>query len=101
MRRALAIGERSFGADHPNVAIVLNNLARLRQARNRLGEAEPLMWRGLQILAEFQRRTGHEHPNLRAGRANYAGLLTAMGKTPAEIAQRMQELDCSSDSKDP
>ena len=26
MRRALAIDEESFGADHPNVAIDLNNL---------------------------------------------------------------------------
>jgi hypothetical protein len=101
MRRALAIDERSFGADHPKVATRLNNLGQLLKASNRLGEAEPPMRRGLQILAEFQRLTGHEHPNLRAGRANYAGLLTAMGKTPDEIAQRLQELDRSSGSREP
>ena len=28
MRRALAIDEKSFGPDHPNVATALNNLAR-------------------------------------------------------------------------
>ena len=38
MRRALAIDEKSFGADHPNVAITLNNLALLLQATNRLAK---------------------------------------------------------------
>ena len=48
MRRALTIDERSFGPDHPEVAISLNNLAQLLQATNRLAEAEPLIaarWR--------------------------------------------------------
>ena len=34
-RRALEIDEKSFGKDHPNVAIRLNNLAGLYQATNR------------------------------------------------------------------
>ncbi len=34
MRRALAIDEQSYGPDHPNVAIRLNNLAQLLQATN-------------------------------------------------------------------
>ena len=41
-RRALAIDEKSFGPEHPNVAIRLNNLALLLSATNRLAEAEPL-----------------------------------------------------------
>ena len=49
MRRALAIDEASLGADHPEVAIRLNNLAQLLQATNRLAEAEPLMRRALAI----------------------------------------------------
>ncbi len=49
MRRALDIDEKSFGPDHPNVAIDLNNLASLLQATNRLDEAEPLMRRALYI----------------------------------------------------
>jgi tetratricopeptide (TPR) repeat protein len=73
-RRALAIDEQSYGPDHPIVARDLNNLGGLLRATNRLGEAEPLFRRGVQILIEFQRRTGHEHPNLRAGLANYWGL---------------------------
>ena len=49
MRRALAIDEKSYGPDHPNVAIRLNNLAMLLQDTNRLAEAEPLMRRALAI----------------------------------------------------
>src|SRR5262245_37994418 len=48
-RRALAIDEKSFGLEHPNVATDLNNLAQLLKATNRLGEAEPLMRRALSI----------------------------------------------------
>ena len=40
---ALAIDEQSYGPDHPNVAIRLNNLAQLLQATNRMAEAEPLL----------------------------------------------------------
>ena len=42
-RRALAIDEKSYGPDHPDVAIRLNNLAELLRATNRLSEAEPLI----------------------------------------------------------
>jgi tetratricopeptide (TPR) repeat protein len=91
-RRVVAIFEASLGPDHPNVAAALNNLAGLLGATNRLGEAEPLFRRALQILIEFQRRTGHEHPNLRVGGANYLRLLEALGKTPDQIKQQWDEL---------
>ena len=61
MRRALAIDEKSYGPDHPNVAIRLNNLARLLQATNRLAEAEPLMRRALAI---DEKSYGPDHPNV-------------------------------------
>ena len=64
MRRALAIDEQSYGPDHPNVAIDLNNLAQLLQATNRLGEAEPLMrrhWR-LAISSRESYRPGASPP---------------------------------------
>ena len=35
MRRALAIFEKSLGADHPNTVTVRENLAALEAARNR------------------------------------------------------------------
>ena len=77
MRRALAIDEASFGPDHPNVAIGLNNLAQLLQATNRLGEAEPLMRRTVAIVVEFTRRTGYRHPNLDDASASYARAVCA------------------------
>jgi hypothetical protein len=60
MRRALAIDEQSYGAEHPRVATDLNNLAQLLQATNRLAEAEPLMRRALAIMRSS---FGDEHPS--------------------------------------
>jgi tetratricopeptide (TPR) repeat protein len=91
-RRSLAIAEQSYGPDHPDVAIRLNNLAELLRATDRLAEAEPLFRRCLQILIEFQRRTGHQHPNFRAGRENYVDFLESMGKTPEQIEQHLDAL---------
>ena len=39
-----------MGADHPTVAIALNNLAMLLRDTNRLDEAEPLTRRALDIF---------------------------------------------------
>ena len=49
MRRALEIDKASYGEHHPTVARDLNNLATLLLATNRIGEAEPLMRRALEI----------------------------------------------------
>jgi len=67
MRRALKIDEKSFGAEHPDVARDLNNLALLLKATNRLSEAEPLMRRALDI---FEKSLGPEHPNTQTVRRN-------------------------------
>ena len=75
-RRALAIDEQSYGTEHPNVAIGLNNLAALLKATNRLAEAEPLMRRHAEIFVKFTAAT--RHPHLQAGLGNYAVLLPAM-----------------------
>ena len=91
MRRALAIDEHSFGADHPNVA-TLNNLAQLLKATNRLAEAVPLMHRMVGIVLNFTRQTGHHHPHLQIMLANYAGLLQKMGLSPADVRQRLNDL---------
>jgi hypothetical protein len=81
MRRALAIDEASFGPEHPDVAIDLNNLAQLLKATNRLGEAEPPMRRALAI---FEASLGGDHPNTRTVAKNLAGLLSAMNATASE-----------------
>jgi tetratricopeptide (TPR) repeat protein len=89
-RRALAIDEKSFGPDHPDVARGLNNLAELLRATNRLAEAEPLYRQVLRILAEFGHRTGHEHPHFRTAIDNYVALLSAMGLSQDAIAARVR-----------
>ena len=72
MRRTLAIGEASFGPEHPEVAIYLNNLAALFQATGHLDEAEPLMRRALAI---DEACLGPEHPNVSIRLNNLAQLL--------------------------
>ena len=59
MRRALAIDEKSYGADHPDVATDLNNLAQLLQDTNRLAEAEnhPAVALCLNNLATLMKET--------------------------------------------
>jgi hypothetical protein len=83
MRRALAIGEASFGPEHPNVARDLNILAALLQATNRLLDAELVSRRVLEIFLQFGATTSHEHPHLNAAIANYSVLLEEMGRSPA------------------
>ncbi len=75
--RALHIDEASFGPDHPNVAIHLNNLAHLLQATNRLAEAEEPIRRALRIdEASF----GPDHPNVARDLNNLAQLLKATNR---------------------
>jgi tetratricopeptide (TPR) repeat protein len=71
-RRALTINEASYGSDHPEVAIALNNLAELLRETNRLAEAEPLMRRALAIdEASF----GQDHPKVSIRLNNLALIL--------------------------
>jgi tetratricopeptide (TPR) repeat protein len=63
-RRALAIDEASYGPEHPDVAIDLNNLASLLQDTNRLAEAEPLYRRALAI---DEASYGPDHPRVAIG----------------------------------
>src|SRR6266480_4279956 len=58
LRRALAIREQYWGAEHPNTAASLDNLADLRMEQGRYAEAEPLYQRALAIR---ERRLGPEH----------------------------------------
>ena len=48
-RRALAIAERALGPSHPDVAAILNSLARLHVRQERLDEAGALLERALMI----------------------------------------------------
>ncbi len=77
-RRALAIGEKTYGPEHPNVATSLNNLANLLRATNRLAEAEPMFRRALAI---DEKSYGPEHPNVALDLMNLAGLLHKLARS--------------------
>ena len=61
-----------MGSEHPNVAVILNNLAQLLRTTNRLAEAEPLMRRALTIN---EKSFGPQHPKVAIGLNNLAQLL--------------------------
>jgi tetratricopeptide (TPR) repeat protein len=77
MRRALAIGEQSYGLDHPNAMRSLSNLAHVLQATNRLAEAEPLMRRALAI---DEKNYGPDDPDVAIRLSNLATLLHATNR---------------------
>ncbi|MCB1037418.1 MAG: tetratricopeptide repeat protein, partial [Acidobacteria bacterium] len=76
-RLALASRQARLGGDHADVAALLNNLAQLLQATNRLEEAEPLMRRALSI---DEASYGEEHPNVARELNNLAQLRQAANR---------------------
>jgi tetratricopeptide (TPR) repeat protein len=71
---ALEVDEKSFGPEHPNVAVRLNNLAQLLEGTNRFEQAEFLMQRALEIDEKW---FGPEHPKVAVRLNNLAELLRA------------------------
>jgi hypothetical protein len=86
----LAIDEASYGNDHPNVAIRLNNLALLLQDTNRLAEAEPLSGRAARILLAS---LGMDHPNTQKAKGNYLKILQAQSLPETEIEAKLVALE--------
>jgi tetratricopeptide (TPR) repeat protein len=77
LSRALAIREKSFGADHPDTATGLDNLAELYRAQGKYAEAEPLYKRALAI---HEKSLDTEHPNVAFFLEGYAKLLRKMNR---------------------
>lgn len=77
MRRALAIKEKAYGPDHPEVTSNLNSLALLLHATNRLAEAEALIRRALTI---DEKAYGPNHPDVASDLNNLALLLYATNR---------------------
>ena len=65
----LAIMEKTLRADHPDVAICLNNLGQLYCAQGKYDQAEVLYKRSLAIMANT---LGADHPNVAACLNNLA-----------------------------
>ena len=76
-RRALAISEKAFAPDDPNVGTLLNNLAALYHAQGKNDLAEPLCQRALAIR---EKALGPDHPEVGTSLNNLAALYTAQGK---------------------
>ena len=70
-----------LGADHPDTAQSLNNLAALYYAQGRYSEAAPLFKEAVEIM---ERVVGAEHPNTKIVRDNYQRLLAEMKEAGAE-----------------
>ena len=92
MRRALDLGESTFGRQHPTVATRLNNLGCLLRDTNRIEEAEPLMWRALEI---DEANLGKQHPNVAIRLNNLATLLqnTIRIEEAEPLMRRALEID--------
>ena len=85
-RGHLAIREKALGAEHPDVANSLNNLANLYQDQGRYTEAELLYKRSLSI---WENTLGPEHPFVATSLDNLAGLYHSQGRyAEAELLQK-------------
>jgi tetratricopeptide (TPR) repeat protein len=71
LRRALELTEQALGADHANLALLLNDLALAYRAAGRYSDAEPLYRRALNIS---EHAYGAEHPEVAQILNNLAGL---------------------------
>jgi tetratricopeptide (TPR) repeat protein len=74
--RALAIGEKALGPEHPTMAIYLNNLANSHNATGAYAEAKVLQERALAIK---EKALGPDHPDVAVSLTNLASVHHAMG----------------------
>ena len=75
-KRALAASQKTLGPDHPNIAIILNDLAGLYRDQGKYTESVPLYQRALAIQEQV---LGPEHPNTVQSLNNLAGLYRDQG----------------------
>ena len=76
-KRALAIYEKALGADHPDVARTLNNLAGVYETQGKYADAEGLYKRALAIE---EKALGADHPDVAATLNNLADVYREQGK---------------------
>ena len=74
--RALEISEKTLGVDHPDTAIILNNLGHLLQSQGDLAGARPYYERALAIK---EKTLGADHPDTSRSLNNLGYLLRAQG----------------------
>src|ERR1700674_4054606 len=76
LRRALEIGDRTVGPDHPDMILLLNDLTRIYLKQSAYASAEPLLLR----LLEMKRRKGEDRPEVATGMASLANVRQALGR---------------------
>ena len=76
-KEALKVAEETFGSEHPDVALSLNNLAGLYESQGKYADAEPLYKRSLAIA---EKALGKDHPDVAASLNNLAALYETQGK---------------------
>lgn len=76
---ALTMGEESFGAKDPALAVPLNELSRLYVRRSEYARAEPLLER----LLEIRRASGEHHPDVATVHAGLAAVRRGLGDDAA------------------
>jgi len=74
-RKALEIGDRTLGADHPDLILLLNDLTRLYLRQSAYAAAEPLLLR----LLELKRSKGEDHPEVATVLASLGTVRQALG----------------------
>src|SRR5436190_10234040 len=79
LEEALETGERAFGADHPSLAPVLNELSRLHLRQSNHVRAEAVLERLLRIT----RSKGEQHPDVATALTGLALLKRALGDDTA------------------
>ena len=75
-RKALEIGDRTVGPDHPDMILLLNDLTRIYLKQSAYSSAEPLLLR----LLEMKRSKGEDHPEVATVMASLATVRQALGR---------------------
>ena len=76
-RQALELGRRVFGESHPNVAVALAMLARLRRAQGAPREAAELLAEARRVFSDS---LGEDHPNVASVDNDLALSFAALGR---------------------
>ena len=82
LERALAIREKVLGPDHPDVAIVLNNLAHVYFLQHNFVQEEALYQRALTIAEKF---LGPDHPTVATYLSNLATIFWGRSDLPQTV----------------
>ena len=73
--KALEIGDRMFGPEHPEMTILLNDLTRLHLKHGSYAAAEPLLLR----LLDLKKSKGEDHPEVATVLASLASVRQGLG----------------------